>query len=191
MLIGKLTLAMGTAVTIASMTASAPAAAQGSLADQLAVCARIAKKSARTACYDSIPSGQQQGGLSSGSSDFGAASIRTPAPAPAAPPAPAAAPAAAAASGFGAEHVQRAAPQRQANAEASEVEVAVQSVSDNGLNMWQINLTDGAVWRMTERAAAGFRPPAPNETVTIRKGALGSYLMNVGRQGSVRVTRIR
>jgi hypothetical protein len=186
MLIGKLTLAMSAAVSVAGKSLlSAPAAAQGSLQDQLAVCARIAKTSARTACYDSIPTGQQSGVSSSGTSDFGAASIRTPAaPAPAAPAAPAAA-------GFGAEQVERAAPQQRTDREANEVNVAVLSSRDNGLNMWQFNLADGAVWRMTERANAGFRPPAPNETVSIRKAALGSYLMNVGRQASVRVERVR
>jgi hypothetical protein len=46
------------------------------------------------------------------------------------------------------------------------------------------------VWQMTERASL-FRPPEAKETVTIRKGALGGYLMEVGKQASVRVTRVR
>jgi len=136
-------------------------------------------------CYDSVANAAQ-GSPSSGASGFGASSIRN-----AAPVAPPPAPPAADSAGFGGERLNRPAPQRSASADADEVEVAVRSASDNGLRMWQITLADGAVWRMTERASASFRPPAPNETVTIRKAALGSYLMDVGRQPSVRVERIR
>lgn len=187
MLIGRMTLAMAASVAVGAVAmTSAPAFAQGSLQDQLAVCARISKKSARMACYDSVANAAQ-GSVSPSSSGFGASSIRN--PAPAAPPPPA--PPEAASAGFGGEHLNRPAPQRSAGADADEVEMAVRSASDNGLRMWQITLTDGAVWRMTERASASFRPPAPNETITIRKAALGSYLMNVGRQPSVRVERIR
>lgn len=188
MLIGRMTLAMAAGVAVGAVAlTSAPAFAQGSLQDQLAVCARISKKSARMACYESVANAAQGSSAAPSSSGFGASSIRN--PAPAAPPPPA--PPAAASAGFGGEHLNRPAPQRNADADADEVEVAVRSASDNGLRMWQITLADGAVWRMTERASASFRPPAPNETVTIRKASLGSYLMNVGRQPSVRVERIR
>lgn len=189
MVIGKLTLVLSVPVVGMAML-SAPAAAQGSLGDQMAVCARIAKTSARTACYDSIPRGQQSGAVS-GASNFGAETVRTPAAPPPPAPRPAPAPAPAAVAGFGAEQVERAAPQRAATTGANEIEVAVRSAHDNGLHMWQFTLADGAVWRMTERASAGFRPPAPNETVSIRKASLGSYLMNIDRQPSVRVERVR
>jgi len=186
MLIGRMTLAMATGVAVAAVAIpAAPAFAQGSLQDQLAVCARISKESARIACYDSVASAMQ-GNAAPSSAGFGASSIRSPAPV-----APPPAPPAAASGGFGAEQVARPTPQRSASPDADEVEVAVQSARDNGLRMWQITLADGAVWRMTERASAGFRPPAPNETVTIRKAALGSYLMDVGHQSSVRVERVR
>jgi len=191
MLIGRVTLAMATSVAVAAVTmASAPASAQGSLQDQMAVCARISKKSARMECYDSVANAAQNGSSSSASpSGFGSSSIRN--PAPAAPPPPPAPPAAAGA-GFGSEQVSRPAPPpANIGGDADEVEVAVQSARDNGLRMWQITLADGAIWRMTERASAGFRPPAPNETMTIRKAALGSYLMQVGRQAAVRVNRVR
>src|SRR5690606_3458774 len=72
-----------------------------------------------------------------------------------------------------------------------EIRAEVASSTDNGLLQWLVMLADGAVWQMTERAGAGFRPPAPREVVTIRKGALGSFLMEVGQQPSVRVRRVR
>jgi hypothetical protein len=167
--------------------ASLPAHAQGSLPDQLAVCARIGKKDARLECYDSIASAAAQGASSAG---FGASSIRTPPAAPSAPVTPPPPPAAAAGPGFGAEQIDRPAAERKQPEGQDEVTVAVASARDNGVGMWQFSLADGAVWRMTERSA-NFRPPAPNENVTIRKGALGGYLMQVGRQASVRVERVR
>ena len=91
---------------------------------------------------------------------------------------------------FGAEQIDRPLAERKEPEGQGELAIAVTSARDNGVGMWQFNLADGAVWRMTERSA-NFRPPAPNETVTIRKGALGGYLMQVGRQASVRVERVR
>lgn len=180
MLIGRLTLVMAGAATIAGMTAlSAPALAQGSLQDQLAVCARIGKKSARIDCYDSIANASSQGAYTP---SFGASSMRT----PSAPPPPPGAPAPAG-SAFGSENLPRA-PRAETGSES--INAAVVASKDNGLSMWQFALSDGAVWRMTERDV-NFRPPAPNETVTIRKGALGGYLMDVDHQVAVRVERVR
>ncbi|MBN8829838.1 MAG: hypothetical protein J0G94_04220 [Sphingomonadales bacterium] len=177
------------AVILGLGAGSLPAHAQGSLPDQLAVCARIGKKDARLECYDSIARAAAHGSDSSG---FGASSIRTPQAAPATPSAPQPAPSASAPAGssFGAEQIDRPLAERKEPEGQGELAIAVTSARDNGVGMWQFNLADGAVWRMTERSA-NFRPPAPNETVTIRKGALGGYLMQVGRQASVRVERVR
>jgi hypothetical protein len=178
MLIGRMTLMAAGALTAASLTTlSVPAFAQGSLQDQMAVCARISKSSARIECYDSVASSAGQAAPSSG---FGASSIRTPSAAPMAPAAPAG-PVATAAQPLSGAAIP---------GNADKVQVTVASSTDNGLLMWRFALADGAVWRMTERDSM-FRPPAPNETVTIRKGSMGSYLMDVGKQASVRVERIR
>ncbi|MCW2367769.1 hypothetical protein M2341_003216 [Sphingobium sp. B7D2B] len=168
---------------------SGVAQAQGSLNDQLATCARIGSTEARLACYDSVAQhNQPQGGASSPAPVPGAAgsgnASRTPTPAPAAPPAPAAT------SGFGAEQVERATRQPRASQDDKETSATVASVREIGPGLWQVTLGDGAVWRMTERMTA-FQPPAPQDSVTIRKGALGSYLMQVGRQAAVRVNRVR
>jgi hypothetical protein len=178
MLIGRFTLVLA-ATGLGAL--STPVLAQGSLPDQLAVCARISKKDARLECYDSIAAAAGQGSFSSG---FGASSIRSPQSAPPSSAAPGAG------TGFGAEQIDRPLSERRADDGADEIDVAVAASSDNGLGMWQFNLADGAVWRMSERVS-NFRPPAPNEMVTIRKGALGSYLMQVGRQAAVRVVRVR
>lgn len=180
MLIGRLTLA-ATALSLGTM--SAPAFAQGSLPDQLAVCARIAKKDARLECYDSIARAAARGVYTSG---FGASSMQGNPP----PPPPPAAPRGSGASSFGAEQIDRPIAQSRAEAGDSEISAPIVSSRDNGLSMWQFTFADGMVWRMSERDS-NFRPPAPNEVVTIRKGALGSYLMQVGKQAAVRVTRVR
>lgn len=171
---GRIILIAG-ALSLGAM--SAAVYAQGSLPDQLATCARIGKKDARLECYDSIARAAGQGSYSS---SFGLPSGA----APAAPPAPGAP------TGFGSEQVARPLAARAAESGQDELAATVSSARDNGLGMWQIGLSDGASWRMTERVA-NFRPPAPNESVTIRKGALGSYLMQVGRQAAVRVARVR
>lgn len=173
---GRITLMAG-ALSLGAL--SAPIYAQGSLPDQLATCARIGKKDARLECYDSIARAAGQGSYSS---SFGLSAGA--APAPSAPPAPGAP------TGFGSEQVARPVSERAAENGQDELTATVSSARDNGLGMWQIGLSDGASWRMTERVA-NFRPPAPNESVTIRKGALGSYLMQVGRQAAVRVARVR
>jgi len=174
--------------------ANMPAHAQGSLPDQLAVCARIGKKDARLECFDSIARAASQGSYTS---SFGASSMPTPPPpappraGPAAPPPPpAGAAAAAVGTTFGAEQIAKPIAGREKDEGDNELAMAVASSRDNGIGMWQFSLTDGAIWRMTERSS-NFRPPAPNETVTIRKGAMGSYLMQVGKQASVRVERVR
>jgi hypothetical protein len=181
MLFGRLTLAIAATGLCAI---GAPVSAQGSLPDQLAVCARIGKKDARLECYDSIARAASQGIYTSG---FGSSSMRTPQGAPPPPPPGASA---SAGSSFGAEQIDRPLASRNADDGQDELAMAVVSSRDNGLGMWSINLQDGAVWRMTERVTQ-FRPPAPNETVTIRKASLGSYLMQVGKQAAVRVVRVR
>ncbi len=164
--------------------------------DAIGVCARINKKDARLECYDQVAQDAASGRLQS----------NAPAAAPRswdAPPVGGAvarpqAPAAPSAS-FGGENL-RASPSPSAAAPAGpgvqqngpdEIRAEVASSTDNGLLQWRVMLADGAVWQMTERAGAGFRPPAPREVVTIRKGALGSFLMEVGQQPSVRVRRVR
>ena len=161
--------------------------------DAISVCSRINKKDARLECYDQVAQDASSGRLQS----------TAPAMAPAAPSvrqggwdqppvggAPAPRAQAQGPSGFGAERLPRSDEQRREEGGADSMNAQVASSTDNGLGQWRIRLADGAVWQMTERVAL-FRPPAPNEAVTIRRGALGGFLMDVGKQASVRVTRVR
>ena len=68
------------------------------------------------------------------------------------------------------------------------VQVRVAAAREFVPGTWAILLEDGAIWEMTE-GVADFLPPNRGETVTIRRGALGSYLLNAGGQAGVRVKR--
>jgi len=45
------------------------------------------------------------------------------------------------------------------------------------------------VWAETQRT--GGDPPAPGDTVTLRRGALGSYFLSKGSGLALRVTRVK
>ncbi|MBO9575957.1 MAG: hypothetical protein J7494_09495 [Sphingobium sp.] len=194
----RLILAMG--VVMATSMSSAAMALDP--AEAIAFCSRISKKDARMECYDQVAAEQAAGRMQTNSAPvqqgFGQPqpqmSAATPTPqgwtppiggAPATPRTQAQTPAA----GFGAASLPRDQGRREEGG-ADSIQAQVAASTDNGLGMWRMRLADGAIWQMTERVSL-FRPPAPNETVTIRKGALGGYLMDVGKQGSVRVTRVR
>lgn len=157
--------------------------------DAIGVCARISKKDARLECYDQVAQDASSGRLQSSAP---APTVRQggwdqpPVGGALAPRAQAQAPDA----GFGAQSLPRSSEERRETGGPDSMTARVASSTDNGLGMWRIRLADGAVWQMTERDTL-FRPPAPNETVTIRKGAMGGFLMDVGKQGSVRVSRVR
>jgi len=136
-------------------------------ADPVAACAGIAGSKARLRCFD-------------------AATARR--PAPASPTVSGAG--APVAQGLGAEQVRDTRPQSERPVEQSRVSAHVVSASDNGVGHWRIALDNGSVWQMTE-VAAYFTPPRHGEVVRIRKGAIGSYLLDVGTQASVKVARIR
>jgi hypothetical protein len=170
------------AMSIGIGATSVAAKAQGGLADQIAVCARISKKDARLECYDSAARPSPHGTLTSGAA---APTIQAPQSAfPAPPPKPSASAA------FGAEQIDRPIASQPRKEEPDSLVAIVASSRENGAGLWRFSLSDGAVWRMTERSST-FRPPSPNESVTIRKGALSAYLMHVGRQAAIRVERVR
>lgn len=190
-----LILAMGTATVVGMAT---PATAAMDVTDAMSLCSRITKADARIECYDQVARDVASGVFQKGAAPAPQAYAPTPAPAAqpnwATPPgsiAPAQRPqtgATAPAVGFGAETVRNNGGGNAGGPDSIRAEVA--SSTDNGLQQWRFRLADGAVWQMTERVSQ-FRPPAPHEVVTIKKGALGGFLMDVGQQASVRVRRIQ
>ena len=75
-------------------------------------------------------------------------------------------------------------------AEADEITAKVASATDRGAGLWQISLASGARWQFAE-GQHNFQPPVRGEDVRVRKAAMGSYLMYVGKQPSVRVVRVQ
>lgn len=189
-----LVLAMGTLTVVGLST---PAAAAMDVADAMSLCSRITKPDARIECYDQVArdvaAGLFQRSAAPAPQAYAPAPTAAPQPNWAAPPAsiaPAQRPqagAAAPAVGFGSENLRNNGGS-EGGPDAIRAEVA--SSTDNGLQQWRFKLSDGAIWQMTERVAL-FRPPAPHETVTIKKGALGGFMMDVGSQASVRVRRVQ
>ncbi|MBO9576837.1 MAG: hypothetical protein J7494_13970 [Sphingobium sp.] len=184
-----LVLAMGTATIVGMAT---PATAAMDVSDAMSLCSRITKTDARIECYDQVARDVASGVFQKSAAPAPAAAAQPNWAAPPASIAPAQRPqvgAAAPAAGFGAETVRNNGGGGNAGGPDS-IKAEVASSTDNGLQQWRFRLADGAVWQMTERVSL-FRPPAPHEVVTIRKGALGGFLMDVGQQASVRVRRIQ
>ncbi|HWW65129.1 MAG TPA: hypothetical protein VNZ43_10250 [Sphingomonadaceae bacterium] len=181
---GKACLAMAAATILSGgISLAGPALAQGGDSARLQAieaCGSIADKSDRLACYDSAARP--------------AAAPAVPAPARTAPATSASrtstASAAPVGDSFGSEMVENRRPLAERAQPVEEIRAEVVSATDNGVGHWTIALKDGARWQMTERGV-NFLPPRPGETIRIRRGALGSYLMHVRHQPAVRVTRLR
>lgn len=75
------------------------------------------------------------------------------------------------------------------SAEEREIESTIASASEGAYGRWRVRLEEGGVWETTE-AASGSNEPFAGAKVRIRRAALGSYLMNVGRSRALRVRRV-
>ena len=71
--------------------------------------------------------------------------------------------------------------------EVNRVEGAVRAAKADVNGKWTLTLADGAVWRQISGDLT--RPPKSGSKVEIRKGSIGSYLMNVDGQPSIKVHR--
>lgn len=58
-----------------------------------------------------------------------------------------------------------------------------------GPGYWTFLLEDGAIWQMSELDSS-FRPPNAGQTVRVRRGMMGGFLLDTRGQASVRVKRI-
>ncbi len=196
----RLILATGV-LTAAGM--GTPAFAAMDVADAMGLCSRITKADARVECYDQVARDAAAGRFQASAAPAPAPQQNWAAPPQAVAPAPrtpqdwTAPPVAVATpqapqsgTGFGSESIRRTAEERRDVEGPDSMQAQVASATDNGLAQWRVKLANGAIWQMTERVSL-FRPPAPGETVTIKRAALGSFLMDVGSQGSVRVRRVQ
>ena len=203
------------ACAVATGLASSLAFGQSATTD----CSTVANDGARLTCYDE-QAGRRKGGSAAPSAASApvaptpvvptpvAPTPATPAPrastTPAAPvpPVPATparapqpvvreAPAAKPSTGssdFGAESIQKPAQGSHAGG-AEQISVRVSSVATMVRGYYRVTLEDGQVWEETQHT--GGAPPEAGETVTIKRGALGSYFLARNAGGlALRVKRV-
>lgn len=68
------------------------------------------------------------------------------------------------------------------------IETTLQGASRNNEGRWVFRLADGGVWRQIDTEGVRFEN-RPGQSVRVRKGALGSFLLTVGGSRAVRVRR--
>lgn len=144
-------------------------------------CQDIADLPARASCYDNEA---RQARDASGASAPAAAPPAT----VAVPASGAAAPAPRANLSFGIESVDAARRPQPKAAEERQMSAYVASRSASGPGLWLYELDNDTQWRTTETSPWDL--PRPGDEITIRRSAMGGYMMDVGRRAAVRVTRV-
>ena len=78
---------------------------------------------------------------------------------------------------------------QEAAKKVKEITARVASARRVGAGYYAIMLEDGAIWQVSELDPY-FRPPERGDTVHIRRGVMGGFLLEVGDQPSIRVRRV-
>jgi hypothetical protein len=71
--------------------------------------------------------------------------------------------------------------------DVQEINTTIQQASQGG-GHWLLVLADGARWQQTDDNY--LDPPKPGTPIRIHRGALGSYMANVGKAPGIRVRRV-
>ena len=95
--------------------------------------------------------------------------------------------------GFGADDLRTQSPERfdPGRGGPSEISTTVADARERQPGIYLVTLASGAQWLFAEGVNKTYSPPRKGDKVRIERGALGSYLMMVGKQAGVKVTRIR
>lgn len=169
-------------LTTAQALADAPAVP----AAQLARCAVIAAAAQRLSCYDALAASvlpARAAGASGAAAHSGAAAARSDTAAASG----AAAPSDAAAAGSDASSFGLPPPQLALAQGPSSIHASLREVTANPYGDTVIQLDNGQLWKVEQSDA----PLWPGESVTIRRAALGSFLMVTSDRHSYRVERLR
>ena len=163
---------------LALALAAVPAAAQGSLPQQLSHCLAMTGTLQRLACYDGVAHGA---GLTAPAVQAMAPVAR--APATYAPVAPAPAPQ------FGSE---RLAPSPSAPKQANSMRAEVTDVHLDLRGKFTVTLSNGQVWRQVDGDDGIFKPRPSARSVTIEHAVFGSYsLVFSDANARYKVTRVQ
>jgi hypothetical protein len=76
-----------------------------------------------------------------------------------------------------------------ADSQQDEITAKVASASELGYNKFRIRLEDGAIWETTEGSATVFAPRR-GDTVVIKRGSLGSYMIRIDGQRGLKAKRV-
>ncbi len=90
--------------------------------------------------------------------------------------------------GFGVPKLPLFRGDRSAAEKQDQLEATIGSARSLGYGKWRIRLEDGAVWETTE--AVETRHPKAGNKIVIKRGSLGSYIINVEGQRGVRAKRV-
>jgi hypothetical protein len=71
----------------------------------------------------------------------------------------------------------------------NEIEGTVASASQDSFGNWVIRLSDGSTWNQTEEKRLALEPRR-GDKITVKRGALGSYFLKVGKQPGFKAKRI-
>jgi hypothetical protein len=77
---------------------------------------------------------------------------------------------------------------RPADAEVAAIDSTVSGARQSGYDRWDIRLANGAIWRTLE--AGIIVAPKNGEEVHIRRGALGSFMIRIGKSRAMRAIRV-
>lgn len=69
------------------------------------------------------------------------------------------------------------------------LDTTVVAATRGGNDQWTVRLAEGGRWQTTEAWLVG-REPKPGVAASIRRGALGAYILKIGNERAVRVRRI-
>lgn len=93
--------------------------------------------------------------------------------------------------GFGSDDLRASSPERFHPSGAQEVTARVASARERQPGVYLVTLDSGAQWLFSESGGRNYSPPRKGDSVKLERGALGSYLMVVGKQQAVHVTRVK
>lgn len=73
--------------------------------------------------------------------------------------------------------------------DVKQIESTVASIGHNADGGWVIGLSDGSTWSQTDDAMLGL-PPRRGDKVVVKRGMLGSFFLELGKQPGFKAKRI-
>lgn len=70
-----------------------------------------------------------------------------------------------------------------------QIESTVAASGNNGEGGWTVKLADGSMWTQSDDTPIAL-PPQRGDKVVVKRGALGAFFMELGKQPGVKVKRI-